>query len=71
MSALGERQQRYRYTARQLADARIRYAEAFLRFRVRAKSDGQAHQQAIVETQDAVTLAEAEFELARRDLDRS
>ena len=41
---------RYMEKAEKLREARVRYAQAFLRFRVNAKSDGQAHQQAIVET---------------------
>lgn len=57
--------------AQALKEARVRYAEAFLRHRVRAASDGQAHQRAIVETQDELTLCEARLEIARRGLDRS
>ena len=60
----------YLDAAEALRAARVRYAEAFLRFRVRAKSDGQAHQQAIVETNDELTILEARLELARRNLDR-
>lgn len=55
-----------------VATARLRYAEAFLRFKARhATSDGQAHQQAIVETNDELTVLLARQELARRDLDRA
>ena len=56
--------------AEAVREARVRYAQHFLRFRVRAKSDGQAHQQAIVETDDELTILEARLELAKRDLDR-
>lgn len=65
MSALSLR---YMEKAEKLREARVRYAQAFLRFRVNAKSDGQAHQQAIVETQDELTIREAELEIARRAL---
>lgn len=54
--------------AEKVRAARVRYAQAFLRFRVGAKSDGQAHQQAIVETKDELTILEAELEIARRAL---
>ena len=67
MSAL---RQRFLERTEQVRAARVRYAQEFLRFRVRAKSDGQAHQQAIVETQDELTTLEAKQYLARRDLDR-
>ncbi len=50
--------------------ARVRYATEFLRFRVKAPSDGYAHQQAIAETKDELTTLEAHLELARRELDR-
>jgi len=59
---------RFMEKAEKLREARVRYAQAFLRFRVNAKSDGQAHQQAIVETKDELTILEAELELARRAL---
>jgi len=59
---------RFMEAAEKVREARVRYAEAFLRFRVRAKSDGQAHQQAIVETNDELTILEAKLELARRAL---
>lgn len=50
--------------------ARVRYAETFLRFRIFAKSDGQAHQQAILETKDELTTLEARLFLAREALNR-
>lgn len=56
--------------AKELAAARTAYAEAWLRHRVRAKSDQQATHMATVETKDAVTLAEAKLEIARRNLNR-
>lgn len=52
-------------TAENLRKARIRYAEAFLRYRLRAPSDGQAHQQAIIETSDELTVLEAEHYVAK------
>lgn len=54
-----------------LAGARHAYAEAWLRFRVKAKSDQQATHQATVEAGEKLTMAEAVYELARRALDRS
>ncbi len=56
--------------AKNLAAARTAYAEAWLRHRVRAKSDQQATHMATVETNDAVTLAEAKLEVARGNLHR-
>lgn len=56
--------------AKELAAARTAYAEAWLRHRVRAKSDQQATHMATVETNDAVTLAEAKLEIARGTLHR-
>ena len=67
MSALALR---YMEITEKVREARVRYAQEFLRFRVNAKSDGQAHQQAIVETKDELTTLEAKQYLARRDLDR-
>jgi len=67
MSAL---RQRFMEHTEQVRAARVRYAQEFLRFRVGAKSDGQAHQQAIVSTEDELTTLEARLYLARRDLDR-
>ena len=61
---------RYVEITEKVREARVRYAQEFLRFRVNAKSDGQAHQQAIVETKDELTTLEAKQYLARRDLDR-
>lgn len=61
----------YLKAAGYLSEARTRYAEAWLRHRVRAKSDQQATHMATVETKDEVTLLEAQLELARRNLDRS
>ena len=61
---------RYMEAAEKVREARVRYAQEFLRFRVGAKSDGQAHQQAIVETKDELTILEAKLDLARRALDR-
>jgi len=54
--------------AEKVRAARVRYAQEFLRFRVNAKSDGQAHQQAIVATEDELTILEAKLDLARRAL---
>jgi hypothetical protein len=45
--------------------ARCRYAEAFLRFKIRDVTDGQAHQQAILETDDELTVLEAALWLAQ------
>ena len=56
--------------AYRLAGARHNYAEAWLRFRIKAKSDQQATHQATVEMGEKLTMAEAVYELARRDLDR-
>ena len=65
MSAL---RQRFLERTEQVRAARVRYAQEFLRFRVNAKSDGQAHQQAIVATEDELTILEAKLDLARRAL---
>jgi hypothetical protein len=43
--------------------ARVRYAEAFLRFKIRDVTDGQAHQQAVLETGDELTVLEARLRL--------
>ncbi len=61
---------RFMEVTEKVREARVRYAEEFLRFRIRAKSDGQAHQQAILATKDELTTLEAQLYLARRDLDR-
>ncbi len=61
---------RFMKVTEKVREARVRYAEEFLRFRIRAKSDGQAHQQAILATKDELTTLEAQLYLARRDLDR-
>ena len=58
----------YMEAVEKVREARVRYAQEFLRFRINAKSDGQAHQQAIVETKDELTIREAELEIARRAL---
>lgn len=52
-------------TAETLRKARVRYAEAFLRYRINAKSDGQAHQQAVIETSGELTVLEAEHFIAK------
>lgn len=55
-----------RHWAARLAEARVRYAEAFLRYRsTTAKTDAMAHQQAIVATADEITVLQAELEIAR------
>jgi hypothetical protein len=53
--------------ARALAEARTQEADAFLRAKMSIShcTDGQAERMAISETQDAVTLAQAEDEIAR------
>lgn len=61
---------RFMEAAEKVREARVRYAEHFLLFRQKAPSDGYAHQQAIVETNDELTTLEAQLYLARRDLDR-
>jgi len=57
----------YRRAVADLQAGRLRYAEAFLRFKIGHVTDGQAHQQAIIETGDAVTILEAEVDLAAID----
>lgn len=52
-------------TAETLRKARLRYAEAFLLRRVKAKSDGMAHQQAVIDTLDELTVLEAEHYVAK------
>lgn len=58
----------YRKAARDLAEARVRYAQEFALARVRAQSDGQAHQAAIEKTSSEITVLEAELEIAKRRL---
>jgi hypothetical protein len=49
-----------------LRAARVRYAASFLRFRLTAKTDGIAHQQAILDTDDELTVIQARYDLARQ-----
>jgi hypothetical protein len=49
--------------------ARVRYAEAFVRFKMRNATDGQAHQQALLETEDEVTIYQARLDIARWELE--
>lgn len=50
--------------AKALAAARVRFASAFIRWRLRAPSDGQAEQHAIIETNSEITEREAELRMA-------
>ena len=63
----------YASAAHVLAEARLRYAEAWLLFRARAgcKSDQQATHQATIETGDEMTVLTAELEIARESLNRA
>jgi hypothetical protein len=62
----------YLFATEALVEAKVRYAEAFIRFRIgRDRTDGQAAHMAYVETKGAVDLAEARQYVARRNLDRS
>lgn len=54
--------------AEALRAARVRYAEAWLRLRLKARSDQDATHRATVETNDEVTIRQAELELAREEL---
>ena len=58
-----------RATAERLAAARVEAAEAFLMAKAahrgpRPLTDGEAREMAIVETKDALTIAEAEYRIA-------
>lgn len=54
-----------------VAAARVRYAEAFLRFKLReGVTDGQAHQQALLETGDELTVLEARLFVAKEEARR-
>jgi len=57
--------------AEALRAARVRYAESYLLHRLSTKSDGTAHQQAILETADELTVAQARYDLARWRLDHA
>lgn len=46
----------------------MRYATAFVRFKAKGDSDGTAHQRAIVETGDELTVLLAEQEVARQEM---
>ena len=55
-----------------LADARIQFAEAFILYRSTGgdkMTDRQAEALATIKTQDKVTVAQANLEIARRNLD--
>lgn len=58
----------YRQAARHVAEARVRYAQEFARFRMRMQSDGAAHQAAIESTKDEITVLQAELRIAERRL---
>ena len=61
---MSETESLVRRQAKALAQARVDEAEAFLRFRLRSSTDGQAKAQAIVETGSIVDYALAEYEIA-------
>lgn len=50
--------------AEAVAHARVRYAEAFIRFKMSGATDGLAHQQATVETDAELVVLEARLRLA-------
>ncbi len=61
----------YLALAEEVRAARVRYAEDWLRLRLKAKSDQEATHKATAETKDELTVLNARLELARRALDRS
>lgn len=70
MNTLTELRQSYREAAERLAQARIRFAQAFLLAKARRDkpSDRTAEQIAIEQTKDEITVLAAELEIARRSL---
>lgn len=56
--------------AEAVRQARMRYAEEYLRFRIRSNTDGNAHQQAVLETGDELTVLQARLWLAKMEADR-
>jgi len=60
----------YLNAAKALAAARVKEAESFLRHKIRKDTtDGQARNQAIVETNSELDVAMAMLEIARKGLD--
>jgi hypothetical protein len=56
----------WRRAAKDLGDAQVRYAQAFLRAKIRKDvSDGMAHQIAIEETAAATTYLQAELDIVK------
>jgi hypothetical protein len=45
--------------------ARVRYAEAYIRFRPGSHTDATAHQRAIIETNDELTVLQADLWAAK------
>lgn len=61
----------YALAALNLAEARVRFSEAFIMYRSSGgdkMTDRQAEAMAIIKTQDEITKLQAALEIARRDL---
>lgn len=68
---VSSRKTAYAKAALELAEARVRFSEAFILFRSTGgdkMTDKQAEHMAIIKTKDEITKAQASLEIARRDL---
>lgn len=58
------------HAAEAVRAAKVRYAEAFLRYKMQDVTDGQAHQQALLATSAELTLLEARLFIAQEEARR-